>query len=285
MEIRDIVFVYHLIEDERIAWHGRYHTHGQGEHEIVFFLDGSGVFLCGKNRYPIGPSKFFISAEHEFHSIIPSRSALSPITYYAILFRADDDDHDLAALISTVFKERQQMLTVDSAYRFQCDDITRLWRSGNPSLGISAQYLLQSLLYRVYKNVGVQTVHPGRQTAAAKSSVHVTKAVAIMQTNIRKSIGINEIAKLMMLSTEHFSRIFRAETRMSPHQYFIHLKVEAASGLLISTTKTVSQIADWFGFENQFHFSRVFKRCTGMSPLQYRKTYVQTIDFVAAEKD
>ncbi|GHV72787.1 hypothetical protein AGMMS49940_00890 [Spirochaetia bacterium] len=285
MEIRDIVYVYHLIEDERIAWHGRYHTHGQGEHEIVFFLDGSGVFLCNKTRYPIGPNTFFISAEHEFHSIIPNRNAQSPITYYAMLFHTGEEDRDLAELISTVFKQRRQMLTVDSAYRFQCDDITRLWRSGNPSLGISAKYLLQSLLYRVYKNVGVQTVHPGRQTAAAKSSVHVTKAVAIMQTNIRKSLGINEIAGLMMLSAEHFSRIFRAETGMSPHQYFIHLKAEAASGLLISTTKTISQIADWFGFENQFHFSRVFKRCTGMSPLQYRKTYVQTVDFVAAEKD
>ncbi|WP_010257970.1 helix-turn-helix domain-containing protein [Treponema primitia] len=301
MEIRDIVFVYHMIEDERIAWHGRYHTHGQGEHEIAFFLDGSGVFLCNKNRYPIGPNKFFISAEHEFHSIIPNRKAKSPITFYAILFYVGDGDRDLMDLVASVFTQGQKMLTVNSAYRFQCEDIAQLWKSGDPSLGISAKYLLQSLLYRVYQNVAVQTVYAGQQGGAAKtmareddapksyktnktSSVHVTKAVAIMQTNLRKSISVDEIARLMTLSTEHFSRIFRAETGMSPHQYFIRLKVEAASGLLMSSAKTISQIADWFGFENQFHFSRVFKRCTGMSPLQYRKTYVQTVDFVTVEK-
>jgi AraC-like DNA-binding protein len=26
--------------------------------------------------------------------------------------------------------------------------------------------------------------------------------------------------------------------------------------------KSVGEISDWFGFENQFHFSRIFKKCT-----------------------
>jgi len=66
---------------------------------------------------------------------------------------------------------------------------------------------------------------------------------------------------------------------MTTHQYFTRLKVEGASGLLMSTDKSVGEISDWFGFENQFHFSRIFKKCTGMSPVAYRRTYLQTVDF------
>jgi AraC-like DNA-binding protein len=66
---------------------------------------------------------------------------------------------------------------------------------------------------------------------------------------------------------------------MTPHQYFLRLKIEGASGLLMSSDKNVGEISDYFGFENQFHFSRMFKKCTGLSPLAYRKTYLQKVDW------
>jgi AraC-like DNA-binding protein len=290
MTIRDVVFVYHLVESERVAWHGRFHSHGYNEYEIHFFLDGYGTFICDKTRYPIAPGKFFLNRPQEFHSIIPDKTA-RPITYYAILFYVSDSDTELAVLLSEVFKNHQQMLTVSNAYRFQCEDIAQLYRSENTPLVTAATHLLSSLIYRVYqipathsdsKNVRrneASTESYGDFKNERAAGAHVTKALAIMQTCVRTSIGMDEIARILTLSTEHFCRTFKAETKMSPHQYFMRLKIEGASGLLISTSKKIGEIADWFGFENQFHFSRVFKSCTGLSPLQYRKTYLQTIDF------
>ncbi len=100
-----------------------------------------------------------------------------------------------------------------------------------------------------------------------------------MEKEVRENIKIEDIAWKIGISDEHFIRIFRQEVRMTPHQYFTRLKVEGASGLLMSTDKQVGEISDWFGFENQFHFSRIFKKCTGMSPVAYRRAYLQTVDF------
>jgi transcriptional regulator GlxA family with amidase domain len=91
---------------------------------------------------------------------------------------------------------------------------------------------------------------------------------------------VSDIAKKIELSEEHFIRLFRKDMRMTPHQYFLRLKIEGASALLISSRKTIGEISDWFGFENQFHFSRMFKKCTGLAPLEYRKTYLQKVDLV-----
>jgi transcriptional regulator GlxA family with amidase domain len=105
------------------------------------------------------------------------------------------------------------------------------------------------------------------------AAIHVKKALVIMEKSVRQSISINEIAHRLTLSPEYFTRIFKQKVKMSPHQYFFRLKIEGAIGFLISTNKHISEIADWFGFENQFHFSRVFKRYTGLSPLKYRRIY------------
>ena len=104
-----------------------------------------------------------------------------------------------------------------------------------------------------------------------------------MEKSVQRSIGMDEIARILSISPEYFTRIFKNEIKMGPLQYFLRLKIEGAAGLLISSNKLISEIASWFGFKNQFHFSRVFKRYTGISPLEYRKIYLQTVDFSPSE--
>ncbi|MDR2509570.1 MAG: helix-turn-helix domain-containing protein [Spirochaetaceae bacterium] len=288
MKILDAVFVYHLVEHERVAWHGRFHSHGCDEYEMHFFLDGDGTLLCGKTRYSIAPEKFFIIAPGEFHSIIPDMTA-RPITYYAILFSPSETDADLLCLLKEVFEKRAQGLSISSTNRLQCDDMTKLFKSGDGAFIKSAEYALQSMLFRVYRQCGLYRIGGGPeqifpQGLARQSSghTHVKRALHIMQKNARKNLCVDEVARLLALSTEHFIRVFRTEIKLTPYQYMIRLKIEGASGLLISTTKTVGEIADWFGFENQFHFSRCFKKCTGVSPLEYRKIYLQAADLAGA---
>jgi AraC-like DNA-binding protein len=282
MEIRDIVFVYHLVEDERVAWHGRYHSHGAGEYETVFFLDGYGTFLCGKTRHPISPKRLFLCRPQEFHSIIPNRNA-APVSYYAILFHVDnDEDLELSVLVHEVFARNEHIKTIQDSYRFQCEEITHLWKAGGQSsLNTAAKHSFLSFLYRVYESVGSPKTPAlaAKHKKGAAAAAHVAQAIAIMQQALRKNISVGEIARILALSTEHLTRIFRVETTLSPHQYFMRLKIEGASGLLISTSKRICEISDLFGFDNQFHFSRMFKNCTGFSPLQYRQIFLQTVDF------
>lgn len=287
MKIQDAVFVYHLVEHERVAWHGRYHAHGYNEYEMHFFLDGHGTFLCGKTRYHIAPEKFFITAPGEFHSIIPDMTA-RPITYYAVLFSCSESDVVPLRLLCEVFEKKAQGLSVSSVFRLQCEEITKLFKLGDEAFAKSAEFALLSLLFQIYRHAGLSCVDSCDQLRVAQDEkkhptghTHVSRALHVMQKNVRKNLGVDEIARLLALSTEHFIRTFRGEIKLTPYQYMLRLKIEGASGLLISTTKSVGEIADWFGFENQFHFSRCFKKCTGVSPLEYRKTYLQTADFTA----
>jgi len=283
MKIVDSVFVYRLSGGDRLSWHGRYHAHGASEFEIHFFLEGSGSFLCNRTRYPVSGGQVFLSGPREFHSVLPEEVS-SPLTYYAILFSFDGDDNPLLSGLDSSIANRRTVLSIDTNFRFQFEDLVQMARSADPSLQEAALHLLCSFLFRWFGTRGATSLGAGGTAPAGAESgknnrFHVEKALAIMEKEVRENIKIEDIAWKIGLSDEHFIRIFRQEVRMTPHQYFTRLKVEGASGLLMSTDKSVGEISDWFGFENQFHFSRIFKKCTGMSPVAYRRTYLQTVDF------
>lgn len=279
MKILDSVFVYRLSGGDRLSWHGRYHAHGAGEYEIHFFLEGNGSFLCNRTRYPVSGGRLFLSGPREFHSILPETVSV-PMTYYAVLFSIDtaSSSHDtpLHDALDACIDGRKTVLSINSNFRFQFEDMLQMARSSDHSLRESARFLLTSLLYRWFGRGGEkrETVVTG-----SRNRIHVEKALSLMTKMVRENSTIEEISWKLGLSEEHFIRVFRDEVRMTPHQYFTRLKVEGASGMLMSTDKSVGEISAWFGFENQFHFSRIFKKCTGMSPVEYRKTYLQIADF------
>ncbi len=292
MIIEDAVFVYRLSDQDRISWHGRYHAHSADQFEIHFFLEGSGSFLCNRTRYSISPGRLFLTGPREFHSILPETIA-SPLTYYAFLFSFDRAgstgstgipggtplDTELPRALEASLAERQTVLSINSNFRFQFEDLLQLTRSADIALKESALYLLASFLFRWFARE-VATSKEVDDSSLSKARLHVEKSLAIMEKSVRENLSIEDLAWKLGLSEEHFIRIFRKSVRMTPHQYFTRLKIEGACGLLISTDKSVGEISDWFGFENQFHFSRIFSKCTGMSPVSYRKSYLQTVDFL-----
>ncbi|MDR2900997.1 MAG: AraC family transcriptional regulator [Treponema sp.] len=279
MEIRDSVFVYRSAGGEQLSWHGRYHAHEIDEYEIHFFLEGQGSFLCNSSRKIISGGKIFLTGPNEFHSIIPDAVSV-PITYFAVLFSfSETDPADLILHLKNCLEEGKQMFLVDSKYRFQFEELLQMSRSDDPALKESAVHLLISLLYRFFGRFSGESSAEIR-SAEKGYNVHTEKALLIMQKYVRENMKISGIAQKIGLSEEHFIRVFRKDMRMTPHQYFLRLKIEGASGLLMSSDKNVGEISDYFGFENQFHFSRMFKKCTGLAPVVYRQTYLQKVDLV-----
>lgn len=287
MEIIDDVFVYRLKDEnnsetdfteDQIKWHGRFHAHEQREFELHYFLEGEGSFQCNKSRYTISSGSVYLVGPNEFHSIFTSDLS-KPITFYAVLFSLNPESEEDMKIISALdysLNDVNRVLKIDSKHRFTFEEILQLSRSDDERSKEISKHLLISLLYRFF---GADTLSISTNAVKNTRKRHVDKALQLMEKNVKNSIRIEDISKRLMLSEEHFIRIFKEEMRMTPQQYFKRLKVEGASAMLMSSSKTIGEISDIFGFENQFHFSRVFKKCTGLSPLEYRKSYIQKADF------
>lgn len=88
--------------------------------------------------------------------------------------------------------------------------------------------------------------------------------------HLAEDLTVRVLAERAGMSERNFTRVFRAETGLTPAAYVETVRIEAARALLETTDTTIEAIARvcGFGFAETLH--RRFKRTLGVTPGQYR---------------
>ena len=91
--------------------------------------------------------------------------------------------------------------------------------------------------------------------------------------NISKKLVADEIAKHVNISTRHLNRLIKASENASVTELIRRIRIKQAKKLLVTTNKTLAQIADETGFGGSFHLIKCFKSIEGKTPGVYRKDF------------
>ena len=115
-----------------------------------------------------------------------------------------------------------------------------------------------------------------RGMAKQKADYDLYNRLVAARTYIDNNIGaafrIKQASDVACVSLFHFNRLFRQYFYISPYQYYLHRKSEAAARLLTSTEMSVSEIASQLGFPDIASFTRRFTHIYHVSPTFYRRT-------------
>lgn len=95
----------------------------------------------------------------------------------------------------------------------------------------------------------------------------------VLSDNIRENLSISDIASELHISTYYLMHIFKKQTGITINEYKMALRLAKAKKLLRDSNKTLSEIADFCGFESLQYFSRAFKKAEGLIPSKYRKQH------------
>ena len=90
-------------------------------------------------------------------------------------------------------------------------------------------------------------------------------------TNFTGTVNLHEFCARHGWGYEHFRKVFKARLGISPWQYRVRRKLDAASALLQDKQRTIAEIAERLGYSSAYEFSAQFKRYIGISPLFYRE--------------
>lgn len=82
---------------------------------------------------------------------------------------------------------------------------------------------------------------------------------------------VKYFADKICLSPNYFGDLIKKETGKTAQEIIQNKIVNQAKEWIVSTDKTVSQIAYELGFQYSQHFNRLFKKNTGLTPNEYRK--------------
>jgi AraC family transcriptional regulator len=93
----------------------------------------------------------------------------------------------------------------------------------------------------------------------------------LIEARLAEPIPLREMAAAARLSVSQFSRQFKARTGLSPHQFLVQLRVDAACRLLRDSTLPIAELAQRCGFSHQEHLTRVLRAHLGTTPAAVRR--------------
>lgn len=82
---------------------------------------------------------------------------------------------------------------------------------------------------------------------------------------------LDQLANYVGYTKEAYCRSFKKIIGKSPIDYLIYTRIFHSKRLLITTSKSIYDIALSCGFNNDTYFYKVFKKREGISPAKYRK--------------
>lgn len=92
-----------------------------------------------------------------------------------------------------------------------------------------------------------------------------------LDKNYLEELTLEEMAETFNLSTIHLIRVFKKEFGLPIHSYILNKKVHYAKELL-SSNKSIVEVALQSGFFDQSHLNRSFKRVFQLSPKEFQKS-------------
>jgi AraC-like DNA-binding protein len=133
------------------------------------------------------------------------------------------------------------------------------------------QALIFGILYRVLDLIDANpTLAPGLRFD--KNEILAEKARRYLESNIHRTISVEDVAAKFFLSPHYFAKKFKAETGMGIKEYHNQARLEKAMELLQDPLLSVSDVAQKLGFSNVNYFTNKFRERYGMPPTGIRKT-------------
>ena len=100
-----------------------------------------------------------------------------------------------------------------------------------------------------------------------------SETIAFIRSNLASIIKVKDLAQVVKLSENQFRRRFKQEFGVTPQQFILRARLQAAGHLLRGSPKPIAILALESGFSDQSYFTRQFRQYFGETPLQYRRRW------------
>jgi transcriptional regulator GlxA family with amidase domain len=112
-----------------------------------------------------------------------------------------------------------------------------------------------------------------RQAVVARQADPLLPAISLIARDMHRRLTVADMARAAAMSASQFTRRFKMQFDVTPHQYLGRMRLAAACDLLCSTDLPLAAIAAATGYADQSHFSNDFVRHQKLTPSAYRKRF------------
>ncbi len=99
----------------------------------------------------------------------------------------------------------------------------------------------------------------------------VSEIVRRVETEYYKDVWLSAFAAEYCINQSYLSTLFIKETGKKFSQHLTDVRIQKARELLVTTSFSVSRIAEFVGYKDRSYFTLVFQKATGLTPAAYRR--------------
>lgn len=131
--------------------------------------------------------------------------------------------------------------------------------------------ILSSSALRAYtEGILMIMIRKSRKVDDRRNSI-VDAAVRYIQENYTSTIRLSDVAKMLSVSEEHLSRLFKKEITFGFSEYITLIRLQKAEHMLKNEpSRAVTEVAYACGFNDSNYFSYKFKKAYGLTPSEVR---------------
>ncbi len=253
--LNDMV-LYYCGKREKSLDH-RYGPHRFDTYLLTYVVEGTADFYIDGKRQTVSAGEFYAMFPHS-----TVHYTTKPGVPWTILWIVVGGEQVASFLSSLQITETQPSIKVNQPDKLR-QILESLFEYSNRK-GTSDKLRCLSLVYRLFALLA-------EQAEPVTHNPYVLQAMDYFSEHFCEPLSIQAYAAALGLNNNYFSKLFKAETGITPLRYLNRLRFEKAQDLLAHSALSVDEIAGQVGIADTLYFSRAFKQYTGVSPTSYRK--------------
>jgi AraC-like DNA-binding protein len=249
---------------------------------LVYVQEGRFVVSVSGVDYDVPPGSFCLIQPNELHTLHGHSKTITPFAHMDFFYNPRREESFATHSFQTDLRDLQDLLQprlndlpgIAIPVVFQPTDAHSFRETMIKMIGTWQQRDLLSQMQSQHAALGLILALLQQFSTLANPAINQPQSLnwvtAYCSFHLAEPLSVADMAARAHLSPSHFSAIFRQRFGVSPHQYLLHLRVQRAQELLLTSHYSLAQISEQCGFADVHHFSKVFKRVFGLPPGAYR---------------
>jgi len=244
--------------DIRVYENFEYIPHLHRDFELVYVLSGEVRAFVEEREFTLREGEMLLVLSNLIHSYVCESANRAAVHVFSA-----DNVPSFARAVSGKYCEYPV---------FRCDpDVADYYKRCCIEKEERSPYALKSYLYAVCAQFTAKCSIAER--AEEKSDI-LHRMLAFVSEHFEENVTLSRMASELGYEAHYLSRVFSRAVGINIKNYINLYRVDMAKNLLVSTNRSVTDIALACGFQSIRNFNRVFLSETGVTPQDYRKNSV-----------
>ena len=221
----------------------------------IYLIDsGEARIICNNEVIPLIPGNAYIlPAGLDFESECNGR--MTKIFFHISILRYNKYDMLNGCHKCIVLKDKRELI----------EKIKKLLEEESVNSVLMIKSNILSLVAQGIEQEGIDLGDIEEYSATVKT------AIKIVESDLKASLKVSEIAEKLYISESRLQKEFKKEVGVPIGKYIDDRLMLRAESMLREKSHTVKEISDILGFCDQFYFTRKFTKRFGSSPSSYKK--------------